>query len=157
MKKIFSLIIISIILFSTGCRNFSPRLNQKNVNPNGDVNNNQQGMMIELGKIRKETEILSSNLREIQEGLINLNAAVSKNENSGIQILQGDGSLIMIFGLGVLLIVFYFKNKNNQEAVKILTKKIIDFDNDILTKSVVEEFSSKNKDKQLLKILKSIK
>lgn len=157
MKKHLYFIIISIILFSTGCGNFNPRLNQRNVNPNGDLNNNQQGIMIELGKIRKETEILSSNLREIQEGLINLNLAVSRNENSGVQILQGDGSLIMIFGLGVLLIVFYFKNRNNQEAVKILAKKIIDFDNNNLTNSVVEEFSNKNKDKQLIKILKSIK
>jgi len=156
MKKHFLFIIMSIILFSTGCGNFNPRLNQRNVNPNGDLNNNQQGIMIELGKIRKETEILSSNLKEIQEGLINLNSSVSRNENSGVQVLQGDGSLIVIFGLGSLLIILYFKNKNNQEAIKILTKKIINFDNSNLTKSIVEEFSNKNREKQLLKILKSI-
>lgn len=153
MKKILLLTTI----FFVGCANFTPRLNQRNVNPNGDLNNNQQGIMLELGKIKKDTEILSSKLREIQEGLINLNASISKNENNGVQILQGDGSLILIFGLGVLVVVFYFKNKNNQESVKILTSKIMEFNNNNLTNSVIKEFSNKNKNTQLLKILKSIK
>lgn len=155
MKKV--ILSLVCVLTISGCANFNPRINQRNPSPNGDLNNNQQGIMVELGKIRKETEILSSNLKEIQEGLINLNTAVSRNENNGVQILQGDGSLILIFSLGVLFIVFYFKNKNNQEAVKILTKKIMEFNSNELTASIVEEFSSQNKSKQLIKILKSIK
>ena len=86
MKKSF--LFLFLVLFFSGCNNgnFSPRLKQNN--SNGEISNNQNGFMLELGKIKKETEILGSKLREIQEGLINLNTAVSRNENTGIQILQ---------------------------------------------------------------------
>jgi hypothetical protein len=154
--KLFKIFFVSLILLS-GCNNgnFSPRLKQNN-NSNEQVNNNQNGFLLELGKIRKETEILSSKLREIQEGLVNLNATVSRNENSGVQILQGDGALIFIFSLCVLVIVFYYKNKNSQELSKVLTKKIVDLKDEELIKSVVGELSIKNKEKEFISILKKL-
>jgi hypothetical protein len=144
-------------LFVSGCANgnFSPRLRQNN-NSNEQVNNNQNGFLLELGKIRKETEILGSKLKEIQEGLVNLNAAISKNDNSGVQILQGDGALIFIFSLCVLLIVFYYKNKNSQEISKVLTKKMINLKNPKIIESVIDELSSKNKEKGFISILKKL-
>jgi len=112
--------------------------------------------MLELGKIKKETEILGSKLREIQEGLVNLNAAVSRNENTGVQILQGDGSLILVFALSVVALLFYYKSKNSQEVAKILTQKIVDAQDTQLMNSVVKELSEKKKDKEFLSVLRKI-
>jgi hypothetical protein len=155
MKK--SLIcLFFLVLFVSGCNNgnFSPRLKQNNTN--GEISNNQNGFMLELGKIKKDTEILSSKLREIQEGLVNINAAVSRNENTGVQILQGDGSLILVFALSVVAFLFYYKNKNSQEVAKILTKKIIDTQDMQLMSSVVEELSDKKKDAEFLSVLRRL-
>lgn len=155
MKKSF--LFLFLVLFFSGCNNgnFSPRLKQNN--SNGEISNNQNGFMLELGKIKKETEILGSKLREIQEGLINLNTAVSRNENTGIQILQGDGSLILVFAVSVVALLFYYKNKNSQEVAKILTKKIIDTQDPNLVDSVVRELSDNKKDKEFLSVLRNIK
>lgn len=155
MKKSF--LFLFLVLFFSGCNNgnFSPRLKQNN--SNGEISNNQNGFMLELGKIKKETEILGSKLREIQEGLINLNTAVSRNENTGIQILQGDGSLILVFAVSVVALLFYYKNKNSQEVAKILTKKIIDTQDPNLVDSVVRELSENKKDKEFLSVLRNIK
>jgi hypothetical protein len=155
MKKSF--LFLFLVLFFSGCNNgnFSPRLKQNN--SNGEISNNQNGFMLELGKIKKETEILGSKLREIQEGLINLNTAVSRNENTGIQILQGDGSLILVFAVSVVALLFYYKSKNSQEVAKILTKKIIDTQDPNFVDSVVRELSENKKDKEFLSVLRNIK
>lgn len=155
MKKSF--LFLFLVLFFSGCNNgnFSPRLKQNN--SNGEISNNQNGFMLELGKIKKETEILGSKLREIQEGLINLNTAVSRNENTGIQILQGDGSLILVFAVSVVALLFYYKSKNSQEVAKILTKKIINTQDPNFVDSVVRELSENKKDKEFLSVLRNIK
>jgi hypothetical protein len=155
MKFLKTFFLFTLLLSGCNNGNFSPRLKQNN-NSNEQVNNNQNGFLLELGKIRKETEILGSKLREIQEGLLNLNAAVSRNENSGVQILQGDGALIFIFSLCVLVIVFYYKNKNSQEVSKVLVKKIVDLNNPEIMTSLVDELSTKNKEKEFVTILKKL-
>jgi hypothetical protein len=155
MKILKAFFLLTLLLSGCNNGNFSPRLKQNN-NSNEQVNNNQNGFLLELGKIRKETEILGSKLREIQEGLLNLNAAVSRNENSGVQILQGDGALIFIFSLCVLVIVFYYKNKNSQEVSKVLAKKIVDLNNPEIITSLVDELSIKNKEKEFVTILKKL-
>lgn len=149
--------LILLCLFLTGCAsgNFSPRLRQNNDVPNGDVKNNQSGVMVELGNLKKQTEILQSKLKEVQDGLINLNAAVSRNENTGIQILQGDGALFLVFSSIVVAFLFYSKSKKSQEVAKILTQKIVEFNNPELTGLVVDEFSKKQKS-EFLKILKKL-
>jgi hypothetical protein len=157
MKKSLIYLVFLVVFFS-GCNNgnFSPRLKQNNSNSSGEISNNQNGFMLELGKIKKETEILGSKLREIQEGLVNLNAAVSRNENTGVQILQGDGSLILVFALSVVALLFYYKSKNSQEVAKILTQKIVDAQDTQLMNSVVKELSEKKKDKEFLSVLRKI-
>lgn len=156
MKK--SLIsLFFLVLFFSGCNNgnFSPRLKQNNTN--GEVSNNQNGFMLELGKIKKDTEILGSKLKDIQEGLVNLNSTISRNENTGVQILQGDGSLILVFGLSVVAFLFYYKNKNSQEVAKILTRKIINTQDMKLMSSVVDELSEKKKDAEFLSVLRKLR
>lgn len=156
MTNFLKFAVLFCLVFS-GCAsgNFSPRLRQNN-GPNSEATNNQDGFLLELGKIKKETEILGSKLREIQDGLINLNSAISRNENTGIQILQGDGSLIFVFSLCVVVLVFYYKTKNSQEVSKILTKKIIETNDPELVNSVVKELSVNKKDKEFISVLKKL-
>ena len=100
MQKILAIICLFVML--SGCADISPRYNPKIENENGkidEIRNNQNGIMAEIGKLKQSAEIQNSQLKEVQNGLLNFNAAVSKNENSGVQILQGDGALIMIFSL----------------------------------------------------------
>jgi hypothetical protein len=59
--------------------------------------------------------------------MLNLNTAVSRNENSGVQILQGDGPLILVFGLGVIgLLLYHFRNRAVQaeKAAEILASEV---------------------------------
>ena len=153
-----NLIIISILLLSiVGCANFSPR-NRQGIRNNGDVGeikNNQQGFMLELGKLKQDTEILNSKLKEIQQGLLNINSAISRNENNGIQILQGDGSLILVMSLAVLAFIFFTKNIQKDKTLKMLTNKIIEQNNESLTNSIIDEMVKNNQGKELIKMLKS--
>lgn len=146
-----SLMILSIV----GCANISPR-NRQNINnqggETGDIQNNQQGFLLELGKMKQEIDIIGSKLQEVQEGLININAAVSRNENSGVQILQGDGSLILVFSCAVLAFIFYQKNKDNEKLLKILTNKIVERGDEKLTASIVDSVHG-GQAKKLIKML----
>ena len=122
MKKTFFIIIF--IIFISGCGNFNPRLQNRIANENGkieDIRNNQNGFMLELGKLRNEAQIQNSQLKEVQQGMLNMNNALSRNENSGIQILQGDGSLMLIFALASIgMLLFHYRNKaNNNEKIAI--------------------------------------
>ena len=153
MKTLTSLLIV-LVLFS-GCTNFNPksRINNSNGKIN-DINNNQNGMMLELGKLKQDAEILNSKLKEIQNGLVNLNMAVSRNENTGVQILQGDGSLFLIFSCIALICIFYFKNKDNEDTIKIFAEKIMESPDENLQESVVDAAMAKNKGEKVLSLLK---
>ena len=153
MKTLTSLLIV-LVLFS-GCTNFNPksRINNSNGKIN-DINNNQNGMMLELGKLKQDAEILNSKLKEIQNGLVNLNMAVSRNENTGVQILQGDGSLFFIFSCIALICIFYFKNKDNEDTIKIFAEKIMESPDENLQESVVDAAMAKNKGEKVLSLLK---
>ena len=114
-KIIFSLFAV-VALITSGCGEFSPlspRLDQKINNQDGKIDelkNNQNGIMTEIGKIRNENQLTAKELRDAQQGLINMKG----NDNSGVQILQGDGALIMVFSLCVIgmLLVFYYRTKS---------------------------------------------
>lgn len=129
MKKTFFIILFCLSL--QGCSNFNPRNNQKIDNQNGkieDIKTNQNGLMLELGKIRQQGEVTNSSLKEIQTGLLNINAAISRNENYGVQVLQGDGSLILIFSMFVVgMILWHYRSmaKKAEQAVKIMAKEIV--------------------------------
>jgi peptidoglycan hydrolase CwlO-like protein len=86
------LMIAMLTLFTSGCANFNPRNQPKIENQNGkieDIRNNQNGVMAEIGKLRQEMSVQNSKLKEIQNGLVNINAAVSRNENTGVQNYTG--------------------------------------------------------------------
>ena len=136
------------LLFLSGCGNLSPRLNPDIQNQDGvieELKNNQNGIIAEIGKLKQQSQIHSEKLDNFQQGLFNLNAKLSSNENSGIQILQGDGALLLVFGIATVFIimVFYYKSKSdkNEQTADILAQSIVAYDdigleNDIFTKAM---------------------
>lgn len=136
MKKIFLLIVLSLSL--TGCKfsPFSNGLDQKVDNQQGkidELNNNQQGFLLELGKLKQENQIIADKIDNMQQGLINHN-------NSGVQILQGDGALLLVFSvftIGMILLYHYYsENVKHQKAAEILAQSIADYDDAELEKNV---------------------
>ena len=152
-----NLILTSLVLLVfSGCGgNLSPR-NKQNINsqgPIGDIQNNQQGFLLELGKMKQEVDIIGSKLKEVQEGLVNINAAISRNENTGVQVLQGDGALFLVFSCAVLVFIFYHKNKQNEKLLKTITNKIVETDDDNLKMSIINSLE-KDQAKKIIKLLK---
>jgi hypothetical protein len=153
-----AILITLVVLSISGCANISPR-NKQNINNEkgeiGDIRNNQQGFMLELGKMKQDVQMIGSKLKEVQEGLVNLNACVSRNDNTGVQILQGDGSLFLVFSCAVLAFIFYYKNRKNEETLKTLTNKIVEINDENLTNSIIDGIVEKDQAKKILKMLKS--
>lgn len=141
MKKI--LFVFITCLFLLGCANFNPRNNPRIENQDGkieDIRTNQNGFMLELGKIRQQGEITNSSLKEIQTGLLNINAALSKNENYGVQVLQGDGSLILIFSVIVVgMILWHYRQsaKKAEQAVKVMAREVVRLNDENLNDSIL--------------------
>lgn len=83
--------------------------------------------MLELGKLRQDAEIQNSQLKEVQQGMLNLNATGIRNENKGVQILQGDGALILIFALGTVAMLLFYKRKSdkNEKIANIMAKEVM--------------------------------
>jgi hypothetical protein len=110
MRRILCIIAFFLLTLS-GCEGISPKLEQNLNNQNGRIDrieNNQNS-------IRGEIDRLS---------LIN-----KENNNSGVQILQGDGTYILIFGIVTVgLICFYFHKvaENYRKIVEIFAQEIRD-------------------------------
>lgn len=127
MKKL--LLLIACFAF-VGCARISPlspQLKQELNNQNGqieDIRNNQNGLMTEIGKIKNQNELNAQNIRDAQQGIINLKG----NENSGVQILQGDGALILIFALTsmAMFLIYHYKTRADKaiKAADILAQQI---------------------------------
>lgn len=158
MKKLFVVILILLFsLFSHGCSAWNPRNNPKIENQNGkieDIRTNQNGLMLELMKIRQQGEITNSNLKEIQNGIVNLNAVISKNENYGVQVLQGDGSLMLIFAITIIgMILYHYRTlaKKSEQAVKIMAKEIVKINDENLNDNILSSAKRFNVEKLILK------
>lgn len=106
-----------LLLGVAGCGNkispLSPELTQKLNNQDGkidEVKNNQNGLMIELGKLKQESQIHARDIENNQQSII---ALKDSHNNTGVQILQGDGALVMVFAIVViaLLLVYHYRTK----------------------------------------------
>lgn len=128
MKK-YLVAILFIAAFTTGCGNLSPRANIENQGEIDELKNNQNGVMLDLLKFKAQQEILARDIKNLQQGLINQN-----NENYGVQILQGDGALILMFALGTIamLLVYHYRTRavRSEKAAGILAQQIALF-NDV--------------------------
>lgn len=143
----------------SGCGNLSPRLDEKIDNQNGkidEIRNNQNGLMLELGKLKQSAEIQNSQLKEVQQGMLNVNAAVSKNENSGVQILQGDGALILVFSLGVIgMLLYYYRDRaiQSEQTAEILAREVARYNSPILNDGILRAAMHTESEQQVFHLL----
>lgn len=154
MWKIFSVFLLCFVL---GCASLDPRNNERIENQNGkidEIRNNQNGVMAEIGKLKQSAEIQNSQLKEVQNGLLNFNAAVSKNENSGIQILQGDGSLMLVFSIAAMILYWYRDRAvKSEKANEIMSKEIARFNHPQLNDNVLKAAMYTSCEKKVFNLL----
>jgi len=154
----YKILPVCAILLLAGCGNLSPKLQQKVDNQGGqidEIRNNQNGISLELGKVRQSAEIQNSQLKEVQNGMVNLNAAVSRNENSGIQILQGDGALIMVFALAVIAMLLHYRNRavKSEKAAMILAQEVAGYNDPDLHGEVLKAAMNTDAEKEVYHLL----
>jgi uncharacterized phage infection (PIP) family protein YhgE len=143
MRRILTILVIALTVGLSGCANLNPRNQSPIDNQNGkidEIRNNQNGVMAEIGKLRQSNDIANSQLKEMQQGLLNLNAAVSRNENSGVQILQGDGALILVFSLAVIgMLLYWYRDRavKSEKASEIMAKEIAKFNDPSLNDNIL--------------------
>lgn len=159
--KTIKLMCIFLSLFFIGCAKFSPfsPTNRQRINNQGtieDIKSNQNGIIAELGKLKQDAQVLDSQLKEIQNGLINLNAAISRNENNGVQILQGDGALIFVFSILTLGMILFYRNKavESEKNLSILAKEIAKINDPKINDEVLKLALEKGVGASMLKTLK---
>lgn len=144
MKRIFAAVLACCLITGlSGCANLSPRNNPNIDNQNGkidEIRNNQNGVMAEIGKLKQNAEIQNSQLKEVQNGILNLNTAISRNENSGIQILQGDGALILVFSLAVIgMLLYWYRDRaiTSEKSAEVMAKEIARFNDPTLNDNIL--------------------
>lgn len=140
MKHIIALF---LCLSLVGCGNkispLSPEMKQSIDNQNGkidDIRNNQNGVMLELGKLRQQQDINARDIHNAQQGVINLRGA----ENSGVQIFSGDGGLILAFFLVISagFGIYYYRNRavKSEAATEIMAQQIVAHEDSALDEKV---------------------
>lgn len=143
MGKIINGFLVILMLVVSGCSAklspLSPELDQKINNQDGkidDIKNNQNGMMLELGKVRNQNDLNARDIHDAQQGLLNIKG----QENNGVQILQGDGALTMVFSLITIamMLVFYYRSKSikSDKTTDILAQQIVLHDDEHLNDKV---------------------
>lgn len=143
MRRILTTLAIVFALGASGCANLNPRNNSPIDNKNGkidEIRSNQNGVMAEIGKLKQSAELQNSQLKEVQNGLLNLNASLSRNENSGVQILQGDGALILVFSLAVIgMLLYWYRDRavKSEKASEIMAKEIARFNDPALNDNIL--------------------
>lgn len=143
MRRILTILVVALTVGLSGCANLNPRNNPRIDNQNGkidEIRNNQNGVMAEIGKLKQNAEIQNSQLKDMQQGLVNLNAALSRNENSGVQILQGDGALILVFSLAVIgMLLYWYRDRavKSEKAAEIMAKEVARFNDPVLNDNIL--------------------
>tara|TARA_Y100000034_G_scaffold136518_1_gene213543 strand:+ start:5147 stop:5659 length:513 start_codon:yes stop_codon:yes gene_type:complete len=151
-----------LCLAFTGCNlsPLSPDLDNQIQNQDGkieELKNNQNGIIAEVGKLRQESSIIARDLENVQQGLLNINAHLSSNENSGVQILQGDGALMMIFGLGTIFIIstFYYRSRGQkaEQTASMLAQAIARYDDVNLNNEVFATVMNTDVEKEVYQLI----
>lgn len=158
MKKFLLAIFLCLLLAGCG---FSPRMQNRYDNKNGkidEIRENQNGIMLEIGKLRQNAEIQNSQLKEVQQGMLNLNATGIRNENKGVQILQGDGALILIFALGTIgMLLFHFKKKadKSEQIAKIMAEEVMGMNDAKLNDNILRAAMHTNVETEVYRMMAS--
>lgn len=142
-RTILKIALLAISIFGlAGCANINPRLDEKIDNQNGKIDsikNNQNGIQADIGNIKKQQEVQNSQIKDVQDGYLNVKNQMFNKENSGVQILSGDSVLFMIFGLGLFgMVLWHYRSmaKRNEQAANIMAAQIANSDNEELNDKV---------------------
>lgn len=152
-KIILAILSLTIAGCSANINPFSPPVKTEVQNSGSidDIKTNTNGIMAEVGNIKNKLEIQGSTLRDLQDGLINLK--LGGNENSGTQILSGDGGLMLVFSIsmvGMLLGYFFYKEKKTN---KILADAIKTRNDSILHENIIKAAAYTNVEKKIYNLL----
>lgn len=143
----YKILLITILLLTSGCAKISPFSpnNKQKINNNGqieDIKNNQNGIMADILKLKNKLDIMARDIENLQQGIVNNN-----NRNYGVQILQGDGSLIFIFALAICgFVIFNYRSKSirYKKAAEIMGKQIkglknLEIENEVFALAIYEK------------------
>ena len=151
MKKLATIAITCFTLLLSGCgRNLSP---QGNLSPQlaqdlddikgnqATLENNQNAIKIELGRLQNELSLSNSNNNELQQGWINV---------------QSDGILIGIFGLLTIgMILFYMsKARKYKQMTDILGQQIKLYDDEEIKEKVMAASWNTHVEKDIYRLMK---
>ena len=162
MRRYFLTIVAALCLLTAqGCGNLSPRQDPE-INDNqgqiGQVENMANSNKLELGNLQSQAEIQNSKLDKIQQGLANFQ---STNENSGVQILSGQGGLLIsLFTVlaACLMIIHYRGQAQKQEKVaNMLAERIVQWDEPQLEDEVFQAAMYTDVEASVLKLMKKHK
>lgn len=163
MKNAILAIFTAVCLSLTaGCGNLSPRLDpkldQQLDNTNGkidEIKNNQNGVMAEIGTLKQQAEIQNSKLDRVQHGLANFQ---QNYDNHGVQILSGNGGLIV--GLTAILclciVIMHYRREARLQAktAEMMAQRISEMDDPDLTEAVYSAAMYTDCEANVLKIMK---
>lgn len=125
-------------LFLAGCGNLSPR---DNLSPR--IDNKGQ-----IDRVEQNQQLLRAEFEKF------LNR---ENNNSGVQILQGDGGLVLVFGLvTIFLILYYFYRtaESYRKTAEILAEQISRADNPDLEEQVKKAAEYTDHEKRIIELLR---
>lgn len=139
MKKLLvALMLFSLTALSVGCANvspFSPRQRQQIANEGKieEIKTNQDSINAEIGNLRNTIEARDIASYQAQTGKAN-------KQNSGVQILSGDGALMVVLLVGIVsvVVIVYYKNKagKSKKTAEILASALASYDNSSLDDGV---------------------
>lgn len=153
-----AILVLCFLVSLTGCNlsPLSPRMDQKLENQNGqieDIKNNQNGLMLEIGKLRQESEINARDIENAQQGILNL-----KGSNySGLTVLSGDGGLLLVFSLAVIsiLLIYHYRTRavKSEKSAEILAQQIALYDDVSLDDNVFMSALNTNVEREVYHLM----
>jgi len=157
-KSLIAFLLLLMVVPGCSMSPFSPKSQQKINNGNGkidEIKSNQNGIIAELGKLKQDFDLVNSKLKEVQSGLLNINSAISRNENSGVQILQGDGSLILVFSILILGVMIWYRERavRSEKSLSIIAAQVAKYNIAELNEDIIK---SAVKGKQAQTVLKAL-
>jgi TolA-binding protein len=135
--KIFCVAILLLTVL-TGCGNLSPR---DNASPRIEQ---------QLDNVNGKIDRIESNQNAIKFSL------EKRNENSGVQFLQGEGGLLLGFGVVSIIcatLYFYYKSQKTEKINQILANQIKEFNDPDLEESVLRAAIYTNVEKDIFHMI----
>lgn len=162
MRRYFLIIAATLCLLTTqGCGNLSPRQDpeiNKNQGQIGEVENLANSNKADLGNLQSQAEIQNSKLDKIQQGLTNFQSA---NENSGIQILSGQGGILisLVAVIIVCVIAVHYRGQAQQQGkvANMLAARIVECDDEELENDVFQAAMYTDVETNVLQLMKKHK